>query len=170
MTWHFNFWDNRYVFCFRVGNNILDLFLCVKSTVACFRIGSWNGGVVIIDGAVSPRTNFRQFWILLDFDAPSLVILPKLAAAGVALRAFDPQPGHARQVLPQAVHYAESPLAAAEGADLLVVLTEWNEFRALAPARLKSAMKGDIILDLRNIWEPAAMRAAGFTYSSIGRP
>ena len=99
-----------------------------------------------------------------------MVILPKLAAAGVALRAFDPQPGHARQVLPQAVHYAESPLAAAEGADLLVVLTEWNEFRALAPARLKSAMKGSIVLDLRNIWDPAAMRAAGFTYSSIGRP
>jgi UDPglucose 6-dehydrogenase len=103
-------------------------------------------------------------------DAPSLVILPKLAAAGVALRAFDPQPGHARQVLPQAVHYAESPLDAAAGADALVVLTEWNEFRALAPARLKSAMKGSIVLDLRNIWEPAAMRAAGFTYSSIGRP
>jgi UDPglucose 6-dehydrogenase len=73
-------------------------------------------------------------------------------------------------VLPQAVHYAESPLDAAAGADALVVLTEWNEFRALAPDRLKSAMKGRIVLDLRNIWEPAAMRAAGFTYSSIGRP
>jgi len=103
-------------------------------------------------------------------DAPSLAILPKLAAAGVVLRAFDPQSGHARQVLPQAVHYAESPLDAAAGADALVVLTEWNEFRALAPDRLKSAMKGSILLDLRNIWEPAAMRAAGFTYSSIGRP
>ena len=103
-------------------------------------------------------------------DAPSLAILPKLAAARVVLRAFDPQSGHARQLLPQAVHYAESPLDAAAGADALVVLTEWNEFRALAPDRLKSAMKGSIVLDLRNIWDPAAMRAAGFIYSSIGRP
>ena len=103
-------------------------------------------------------------------DAPSLVILPKLVAAGVEVRAFDPQPGHARQALPAAVGFAEAALGAAEGADAVVVLTEWNEFRALAPARLKSAMKGDVILDLRNVWDPAAMRAAGFAYSSIGRP
>lgn len=103
-------------------------------------------------------------------DAPSLVILPKLVAAGVEVRAFDPQPGHARQALPAAVGFAETALGAAEGADAVVVLTEWNEFRALAPARLKSAMKGDVILDLRNVWDPAAMRAAGFAYSSIGRP
>jgi len=103
-------------------------------------------------------------------DAPSLVILPRLVAAGVEVVAFDPQPGHARQSLPAAVTFAESALAAAEGADALVVLTEWNEFRALPPDRLKAAMKGDIVLDLRNVWDPAAMRAAGFAYSSIGRP
>ncbi|CAH0258167.1 UDP-glucose/GDP-mannose dehydrogenase family protein [Roseomonas sp. CECT 9278] len=103
-------------------------------------------------------------------DAPSLVILPKLVAAGVEIRAFDPQPGHARQALPAAVAFVETALGAAEAADAVVVLTEWNEFRALAPARLKSAMKGDVILDLRNVWDPAAMRAAGFAYSSIGRP
>jgi UDPglucose 6-dehydrogenase len=103
-------------------------------------------------------------------DAPSLVILPRLVAAGVEVRAFDPQPAHARQALPAAVGFADSAVAAAEGADALVVLTEWNEFRALAPDRLKAAMKGDVILDLRNVWDPAAMRAAGFTYSSIGRP
>jgi UDPglucose 6-dehydrogenase len=103
-------------------------------------------------------------------DAPSLVILPRLVAAGVSVVAFDPQPAHARQALPAAVGFAESALGAAEGADALVVLTEWNEFRALPPNRLKAAMKGDVILDLRNVWDPAAMRAAGFTYSSIGRP
>jgi len=103
-------------------------------------------------------------------DAPSLVILPKLVAAGVAVVAFDPQPAHARQSLPAAVGFAESAIGAAEGADALVVLTEWNEFRALPPDRLKAAMKGDVILDLRNVWDPVAMRAAGFTYSSIGRP
>jgi UDPglucose 6-dehydrogenase len=103
-------------------------------------------------------------------DAPSLVILPRLVAAGVEVHAFDPQPGHARQALPAAVVFAQAALGAAQGADAVVVLTEWNEFRALSPDRLKAAMKGDIVLDLRNVWDPAAMRAAGFTYSSIGRP
>jgi UDPglucose 6-dehydrogenase len=57
-----------------------------------------------------------------------------------------------------------------EEADAVVLLTEWNEFRALSPDRLKAAMKGDIILDLRNAWDPAAFRDAGFQYQSIGRP
>ena len=103
-------------------------------------------------------------------DAPSLVILPRLVAAGVEVCAYDPQPAHARQSLPAAVRFADSALGAAQGADAVVVLTEWNEFRALPPDRLKAAMKGDIVLDLRNVWDPVAMRAAGFTYSSIGRP
>lgn len=103
-------------------------------------------------------------------DAPSLVILPALVAAGVEVRAYDPQPAHARQALPAAVGFAGTALDAAKGADAVVVLTEWNEFRALPPDRLKAAMKGDVVLDLRNVWDPAAMRAAGFTYSSIGRP
>ncbi len=103
-------------------------------------------------------------------DAPSLVILPKLVAARVEVVAYDPQPAHARQALPAAVRFAGSAIEAAQDADAVVVLTEWNEFRALPPDRLKSAMKGGIVLDLRNVWDPAAMRAAGFTYSSIGRP
>ncbi|WP_137125569.1 UDP-glucose/GDP-mannose dehydrogenase family protein [Roseomonas sp. HF4] len=103
-------------------------------------------------------------------DAPSLVILPRLVAAGVEVVAYDPQPAHARQALPAAVAFADSAVGAAEGADALVVLTEWNEFRALPPGRLKAAMKGDIVLDLRNVWDPAAMREVGFAYSSIGRP
>ena len=103
-------------------------------------------------------------------DAPSLVILPALVAAGVEVTAYDPQPSHARQSLPAAIDFAATALAAADGADAVVVLTEWNEFRALSPDRLKAAMKGSVVLDLRNVWDPAAMRAAGFTYSSIGRP
>ncbi|MBR0672866.1 UDP-glucose dehydrogenase family protein [Neoroseomonas soli] len=103
-------------------------------------------------------------------DAPSLVILPRLVAAGVEVSAYDPQPAHAREALPAAVRFADSALGAAEGADAVVVLTEWNEFRALSPDRLKAAMKGGVILDLRNVWDPVAMRAAGLAYSSIGRP
>jgi UDPglucose 6-dehydrogenase len=56
------------------------------------------------------------------------------------------------------------------GADVLVVVTEWNEFRALDPVRLKAAMRGRVVVDLRNIYDPAAMMAAGLDYHSIGRP
>jgi UDPglucose 6-dehydrogenase len=128
-------------------------------------LGSNPGGkrVGVLGVTFKPETDDMR-------DAPSLVILPRLVAAGVEVRAYDPQPAHARQSLPAAVQFAESALGAAEGADAVVVLTEWNEFRALSPDRLKSAMKGSVIIDLRNVWDPAAMRAAGFTYSSIGRP
>ncbi len=104
-------------------------------------------------------------------DAPSLSVLPPLAAAGATLRAFDPAGmAYARQLLPAGVEYAANALDAAEGADALVLLTEWNEFRALSPARLRRAMRGDVLLDLRNVYDPEAMRAAGFRYQSIGRP
>ena len=75
----------------------------------------------------------------------------------------------ATRVLPAAVTYTGSALEAAEGADALVLLTEWNEFRALSPERLRAAMAGKVLLDLRNVYEPEAMREAGFAYSSVGR-
>ncbi len=104
-------------------------------------------------------------------DAPSLSVLPALAAAGAKLRAFDPAgTATARQLLPAGVHYAANALDAAKGADALVLLTEWNEFRALSPSRLRKAMRGDVLLDFRNVYDPEAMRAAGFRYHSIGRP
>jgi UDPglucose 6-dehydrogenase len=73
-------------------------------------------------------------------------------------------------MLPAATRYAATALEAAHGADALVLLTEWNEFRALSPEKLAAAMKGRVVLDLRNVWDPEAMRAAGFDYRSIGRP
>jgi UDPglucose 6-dehydrogenase len=104
-------------------------------------------------------------------EAPSLSVLPRLAAAGARLRAFDPAGmACARQLLPASVEYAANALDAADGADALVLLTEWNEFRALPPERLRRAMRGDVLLDFRNVYDPAAMRAAGFRYHSIGRP
>ncbi len=96
-------------------------------------------------------------------EAPALVILPRLLAEGAEVVAYDPQGmAQARQLLPAATRYADSALAAAAEADALVLLTEWNEFRALAPERLAQAMRGRVVLDLRNVWDPAAMRAAGF--------
>jgi UDPglucose 6-dehydrogenase len=104
-------------------------------------------------------------------DAPALVVLPELAAAGAQLHAYDPEGmEQAKPMLPAGITYATTALAAAADADAVVLLTEWNEFRALSPEKLRAVMRGDVLLDLRNVYDPAAMRAAGFTYSSIGRP
>ncbi len=104
-------------------------------------------------------------------EAPSLPIVARLAEDGATVRAFDPEGiEQARPLLPEGVIYCRDALHAAEGADALVVITEWNEFRALAPARLRAAMRGRVLIDLRNVYEPSAMREAGFEYHSIGRP
>ncbi|NOG68994.1 UDP-glucose/GDP-mannose dehydrogenase family protein [Roseicella sp. DB1501] len=126
--------------------------------------GSLTGRTVAVLGlAFKPETDDMR-------DAASLAVIPRLIEAGAAIRAFDPAAmDHARALLPEGVHYATGALDAAAGADALVLLTEWNEFRALAPQRLRQAMRGDILLDLRNVWDPAVMREAGFRYHSIGR-
>jgi len=104
-------------------------------------------------------------------DAPSLEIVPRLVAAGARIRAHDPEGMEAaRRLLPQEVEYCSGALDAATGADATVLLTEWNEYRNIAPARLRGVMRGDLLLDLRNVYDPLAMREAGFTYHSIGRP
>ena len=104
-------------------------------------------------------------------DAPALVVLPELAAAGAELHVYDPEGmEQARSMLPAGITYAATALAAAADADAVVLLTEWNEFRALSPEKLRGVMRGDALLDFRNVYDPAAMRAAGFAYSSIGRP
>ncbi len=126
--------------------------------------GSVRGKTVAIFGLTfKPETDDMR-------DAPSIPIMGRLAEDGAALRAFDPAGmEQARPLLPDCVQYCTSALDAAQGADLLVVVTEWNEFRAIAPDRLRAAMRGDLIVDLRNMYESAAMRAAGFRYQSIGR-
>ena len=103
-------------------------------------------------------------------DAPSLVILPKLVAAGAKVTVHDPQPHQARQSLPGAVTFAATPMEAVKDADAVALLTEWNEYRSMAPERLRDAMRGKVVLDLRNAWDPEAMREAGLDYSGIGRP
>jgi UDPglucose 6-dehydrogenase len=103
-------------------------------------------------------------------DSPSLAILPRLASAGAAIRAFDPAGiDEARNLMPDLV-YCEDAYEAAEGADVLVLLTEWNEFRALDLTRIGRLLVTPLVVDLRNIYRPAEMAAAGLSYVSIGRP
>ena len=103
-------------------------------------------------------------------DSPSLAILPRLATAGAAIRAFDPAGiDEARNLMPELV-YCDDAYDAAAGADALVLLTEWNEFRALDLARIGRLLATPLVIDLRNIYQPAEMAAAGLSYVSIGRP
>ncbi len=127
--------------------------------------GSVRGKTIAVLGLTfKPETDDMR-------DAPSIPIVGRLVEDGAVVRAFDPEGmAQARPLLPANVVYCRDALDAAQGADLMVVATEWNEFRALAPERLKEVMRGDLIVDLRNLYEPATMKAAGFRYQSIGRP
>ncbi len=103
-------------------------------------------------------------------DAPSLDIIPALQEAGAKVRAYDPAGmEHAKDMLTD-VEWASSSYEAISGADALAIVTEWNEFRALDLARVKQSLTAPIIIDLKNIYRPEAMREAGFTYVSVGRP
>jgi UDPglucose 6-dehydrogenase len=103
-------------------------------------------------------------------DAPSLAIVPALEAAGAWVRGFDPEGMHEAEKLLPNVKYCKNAYEAMEGADALALVTEWNEFRALDLDRVKSLLKQPVVVDLRNIYRPDDMVAAGFKYVCIGRP
>ncbi len=103
-------------------------------------------------------------------DAPSLDIVPALQAAGAKIVAFDPEGMTEAGRLLSGITFAKTAYEAATGADVLVVITEWHEFRGLDPRRIKEAMRQPRIVDLRNIFNPEEMRDLGFTYEGIGRP
>jgi len=103
-------------------------------------------------------------------DSPSLSILPVLREAGATIRAFDPEGmAEARKLMPD-LDYCGDAYETMAGADALVLITEWNEFRALDLGRVKSLLQEPVVIDLRNIYQPDEMVAAGLTYFSIGRP
>ncbi len=102
-------------------------------------------------------------------DAPSLGILRALHAAGATLRAYDPAAmANAEALLPQAT-LCKGSYEACEGADALLILTEWNQFRMLDLARVRELMRQPLIIDMRNVYEPGPVRAAGFDYLCVGR-
>jgi len=103
-------------------------------------------------------------------DAPSLDILPALIEAGATVRAYDPECLDEAKKLLDGVAWCEGAYEALEGADALVIITEWNAFRALDLTRVKELMKAPVMVDLRNIYDPREMAAAGFDYTGIGRP
>ncbi len=101
-------------------------------------------------------------------DAPSLDIVPALIEGGAVVQAYDPEDHEARRHLPD-VAFKAGPYEAAENVDALVILTEWDQFRALDLKRMKLLMKAPLVVDLRNIYRPDDMKRRGFTYLSVGR-
>jgi len=102
-------------------------------------------------------------------DAPSLDIVPALQALGAKVQAFDPEGAKEAAHLLKDVEFKAGAYEAAEAADALVILTEWDQFRALDLDRLKLLLKSPTVVDLRNVYKPAEMVRHGFTYASIGR-
>ena len=133
-----------------------------KIVAACG--GSVRGKRLAVLGlAFKPNTDDMR-------EAPSLSILPVLAAEGADVRAYDPAAAaEARKLLPEVTMEAD-PYACVEGADALVILTEWDQFRALDLDRVRAILRQPVVVDLRNVYKPDDMAARGFTYVSIGRP
>jgi UDPglucose 6-dehydrogenase len=103
-------------------------------------------------------------------DAPSLAIAQALIDAGVEVVAYDPKGMDLAAPMMPGVKMAGSPYEAVEGADAVALVTEWDAFRALDLARMKDLLRTPVLVDLRNIYDPAEVRAAGYTYVSVGRP
>jgi len=125
--------------------------------------GSVRGKTVAILGVTfKPNTDDMR-------DAPSLVIVPMLQERGATVRVCDPQGRRQAEALLPDVMWCENALETAAGADVLVTVTEWNEFRALDLKAAKSKMRGDVLVDLRNIFSAELAHATGFRYSAVGR-
>ena len=126
--------------------------------------GSLAGKTVAVLGLTfKPNTDDMR-------ESASLEVIPALKRAGAAVRAFDPEGMPEAKRLLDGVVWCESAYATLEGADALAILTEWNEFRALDLKRMKSLLKAPVVIDYRNIYRPEEMAAAGFRYTSLGRP
>ena len=102
-------------------------------------------------------------------DAPSLMLVPALQDAGAKVRAYDPEGMEQARPLMDNVEFAASAYAAIEGADALVLVTEWDAFRALDLHKVKALLKSPVVVDLRNVYAPDEMQKLGFSYTSIGR-
>jgi UDPglucose 6-dehydrogenase len=132
-----------------------------KVVAACG--GSLQGKTVAVLGLTfKPNTDDMR-------EAPSLVIVPALEALGARVRAHDPHGMvEARKLMP-ALETAPDPYSCLDGADAVVILTEWDQFRALDLDRVKRRLRSPVVIDLRNIYKPADMAERGFTYVSVGR-
>lgn len=102
-------------------------------------------------------------------EAPSITIIQSLQKEGAKIKAYDPQAMEAAKKIFKNIEYGRDAYEVGKGSDALIIITEWNQFRNLDLKRLKNIMKSPIFIDLRNIYDPAKMREAGFKYFGVGR-
>jgi UDPglucose 6-dehydrogenase len=155
-----------------VSLRIVEAVLAVNETrkramarkVAAALGGSLRGKTIAVLGlAFKPNTDDMR-------EAPSIPLITALIDQGASVRAYDPESmQQARSELPD-IHYSDDAYACAKDADALVIVTEWEQFRALDLKRLKAELKQPVVVDLRNIYRPDEMIAHGFSYDSVGRP
>jgi len=126
-------------------------------------VGTLSGKTIAILGlAFKPETNDIR-------EAPAQEIIRGLLAAGAKVRAYDPVAMDETAKVISEINYAEDEYEAVRDADALVIVTEWNQFRALDMSRIRDLMKSPKIADLRNIYEPSDLRELGFDYVGVGR-
>jgi UDPglucose 6-dehydrogenase len=158
----------RYGAPVRIVETVMSVNSARKSAMVQKIMAACGGNVrgkrlAVLGLAFKPNTDDMR-------EAPSLSILPVLVAEGADVRAYDPAAmTEARKLLPEVTTEAD-PYACIEGADALVILTEWDQFRALDLDRVKAILRKPVVVDLRNVYRAADMVARGFTYVSIGRP
>ncbi|MDZ5647950.1 UDP-glucose/GDP-mannose dehydrogenase family protein [Nitrospirillum sp. BR 11828] len=152
----------------RIVETVIDINDKRKKAMAARIVAAAGGSVEgkrvgILGVTFKPNTDDMR-------DAPSLDIIPELQRLGATVQAYDPAGMHEAERLLPGVAWCADAYAAIQDSDILAILTEWNEFRALDFDRVRRSMKAPVLVDLRNIYNPDDMKAAGFTYQSIGRP
>lgn len=152
----------------RIVDTVVEVNAARKKAMAAKVINAMGGDVSgktigVLGLAFKPNTDDMR-------DAPSLDIIPALQAAGATIQAFDPEGMEEASHMLENVKFCDGPYPALDGADAMVIITEWDQFRALDLERAKSLLKSNVVVDLRNIYSPADMVKKGFDYTSVGRP
>ncbi len=144
-------------------NELRKKRMAEKVVAACG--GSVQGKIIAVLGlAFKPNTDDMR-------DAPSLDIITTLKEGGAKVRVYDPESmAEARKIMPDGLMWCESAYETMGGAEALVIITEWNQFRSLDFTKVKALLKSPVLIDLRNIYDPDDMAAAGFYYTCVGRP
>ena len=126
--------------------------------------GSLDGKTIAILGLTfKPNTDDMR-------DSPSLDIIPALQAAGAKVRAYDPEGMDEARMMLDGIEYCDDAYDTLPNSDALVIITEWNVFRAMDMHRVKNLLNSPVLVDMRNIYDPETLRELGFTYVSVGRP
>jgi UDPglucose 6-dehydrogenase len=151
----------------RIVDSVVGVNAARKKKMADRVVAACNGDVkgktiAVLGTTFKPNTDDMR-------ESPSLDIIPSLQAQGARVKAYDPAGMAEAKKLLSGVEWCQDAYGAIEGADAIVLVTEWNEFRSLDLERVKSLMKRPVMVDLRNVYDPAAMAEAGFVYKSIGR-